>query len=140
MPVVAVPGAQGATTVWERWDSLLPDGDVNPGTMTSFNHYALGAVADWLHRVVGGLAPAEPGYRVVRFAPQPGGGLTSATARHLTPYGEASISWRSRTTGWPSRSRCPWARPACSSCRVCPPRASATATHRRETEVPVPVG
>ena len=84
----------GATTVWERWDSLLPDGDVNPGTMTSFNHYALGAVADWLHRVVGGLAPAAPGYRVVRFAPQPGGGLTSASARHRTPYGEASISWR----------------------------------------------
>ena len=49
------------TTVWERWDSLLPDGTVNPGTMTSFNHYALGAVADWLHRVVAGLAPAAPG-------------------------------------------------------------------------------
>ena len=43
---------QGATTVWERWDSLRPDGTVNPGTMTSFNHYALGAVAGWLHRVV----------------------------------------------------------------------------------------
>ena len=84
----------GATTVWERWDSLLPDGDVNPGTMTSFNDYALGAVADWLHRVVGGLAPARAGYRVVRFAPRPGGGLTSASARHLTAYGEASISWR----------------------------------------------
>ncbi|SFS13631.1 alpha-L-rhamnosidase [Microbacterium sp. cf046] len=84
----------GATTVWERWDSLLPDGAVNPGTMTSFNHYALGAVADWLHRVVGGLAPGAPGYRVVRFAPQPGGGLTSASARHRTPYGVASISWR----------------------------------------------
>ena len=84
----------GATTVWERWDSMLPDGNVNPGTMTSFNHYALGAVADWLHRVVGGLAPAAPGYRVVRFAPQPGGGLTSASARHVTPYGDAAISWR----------------------------------------------
>ncbi len=84
----------GGTTVWERWDSLLPDGNVNPGTMTSFNHYALGAVADWLHRVVGGLAPGAPGYRVVRFAPQPGGDLTEASARHRTPYGEASISWR----------------------------------------------
>lgn len=84
----------GATTVWERWDSLLPDGTVNPGTMTSFNHYALGAVADWMHRVVAGLAPAEPGYRRIRFAPRPGGGLTSAAARHLTPYGEAAISWR----------------------------------------------
>ncbi|WP_026874716.1 alpha-L-rhamnosidase [Jiangella gansuensis] len=86
--------AMGATTVWERWDSLLPDGTVNPGTMTSFNHYALGAVADWMHRVVAGLAPAEPGYRRLRLAPRPGGGLTWASARHLTPYGEAAISWR----------------------------------------------
>jgi len=84
---------QGATTVWERWDSLLPDGTVNPGAMTSFNHYALGAVADWMHRVIAGLAPAAPGYRRIRFAPRPGGGLTSASARQLTAYGEAAISW-----------------------------------------------
>ncbi|KQY74352.1 alpha-L-rhamnosidase [Microbacterium sp. Root1433D1] len=84
---------QGATTVWERWDAMLPDGTVNPGTMTSFNHYALGAVADWLHRSVAGLAPAEPGYRRIRFAPRPGGGLTHASATQRTPYGETSISW-----------------------------------------------
>ncbi|MFI8632614.1 family 78 glycoside hydrolase catalytic domain [Microbacterium sp. NPDC077663] len=83
----------GATTVWERWDSMLPDGTVNPGSMTSFNHYALGAVADWMHRVVAGLAPEDAGYRRIRFAPRPGGGLTSARARHLTPFGEASIAW-----------------------------------------------
>src|SRR5438552_2735998 len=47
------PVTMGATTIWERWDSLRPDGSVNPGEMTSFNHYALGAVADWLHRTVG---------------------------------------------------------------------------------------
>jgi alpha-L-rhamnosidase len=84
----------GATTVWERWDSLLPDKTVNPGTMTSFNHYALGAVADWMHRVVAGLAPAAPGYRCIRFAPRPGGGLTSASSMQKTPYGDAAISWR----------------------------------------------
>ncbi len=84
----------GATTIWERWDALLPDGTVNPGSMTSFNHYALGAVADWLHRRVAGLAPAAPGYRRIRFAPRPGGGLTHASATQRTPYGEASISWR----------------------------------------------
>jgi alpha-L-rhamnosidase len=84
---------QGATTVWERWDALRPDGTVNPGTMTSFNHYALGAVADWLHRSVAGLASAQPGYRRIRFAPRPGGGLTRASARQRTPYGEAAISW-----------------------------------------------
>ncbi|MEU4016975.1 family 78 glycoside hydrolase catalytic domain [Microbacterium sp. NPDC028030] len=84
----------GATTIWERWDALLPDGTVNPGTMTSFNHYALGAVADWMHRRLAGIAPAAPGYRRIRFAPRPGGGLTHAAAVQLTPYGEASISWR----------------------------------------------
>ncbi len=83
----------GATTVWERWDSMLPDGSVNPGSMTSFNHYALGAVADWMHRVVAGLAPEDAGYRRIRFAPRPGGELTSASARHLTPFGVAAISW-----------------------------------------------
>ncbi len=83
----SIRSLQGATTVWERWDAMLPGGTVNPGTMTSFNHYALGAVADWLHRSVAGLAPAEPGYRRIRFAPQPGGGLTHASATQRTPYG-----------------------------------------------------
>ena len=85
--------AMGATTVWERWDSMLPDGHINPGEMTSFNHYALGAVADWLHRSVAGLAPAAPGYRRIAIAPKPGGGLTNASARHRTPYGEAVVAW-----------------------------------------------
>lgn len=87
------PVTMGATTVWERWDSLLPDGTVNPGEMTSFNHYALGAVADWLHRTVAGLAPDAPGYARLRIAPRPLAGLERASARHLTPYGEASVSW-----------------------------------------------
>ncbi len=63
LPVVAVPRDDGATTIWERWDSMLPDGTINPGQMTSFNHYALGAVADWMHRVVAGLSPLERGTR-----------------------------------------------------------------------------
>jgi alpha-L-rhamnosidase len=83
----------GATTVWERWDSMLPDGSINPGQMTSFNHYALGAVADWLHRRVAGLAPAEPGYRRLLVSPVPDRRLTSASARHDTPYGEAAVAW-----------------------------------------------
>ncbi len=88
------PVTMGATTIWERWDSLLPDGSVNPGEMTSFNHYALGAVADWLYRTVAGLGPAQPGYRQIAVRPRPGGGLTHASARHLTPYGVAETSWR----------------------------------------------
>ena len=87
------PVTMGATTIWERWDSMLPDGSINPGEMTSFNHYALGAVADFMHRVVAGLAPGAPGYATLEIAPHPGGGLTSASARHLTPYGMASSSW-----------------------------------------------
>lgn len=88
------PVTMGATTIWERWDSMLPDGSVNPGEMTSFNHYALGAVADWMHRTIGGLAPAAPGYRKLAFRPRPGGGLTGAQARHITPYGAAVCRWR----------------------------------------------
>ncbi len=88
------PVTMGATTVWERWDSLLPDGSVNPGEMTSFNHYALGAVADWLHRTVAGLAPAAPGYRRLRIAPRPLAALDHASARHETPYGAAEVAWR----------------------------------------------
>ncbi|WP_329537621.1 glycoside hydrolase family 78 protein (plasmid) [Streptomyces sp. NBC_01450] len=88
------PVTMGATTIWERWDSMLPDGTVNPGEMTSFNHYALGAVADWLHRTVAGLAAAEPGWRRLRIAPVPGGDLTWAKTAHDTPYGRAEARWR----------------------------------------------
>ena len=87
------PVTMGATTIWERWDSMLPDGTVNPGEMTSFNHYALGAVVDFLHRVLAGLAPAAPGYRALRIAPQPGASFTSARASLTTPYGAASVAW-----------------------------------------------
>lgn len=87
------PVTMGATTVWERWDSMLPDGRINPGEMTSFNHYAFGAVADWMHRVVAGLAPAAPGYRVLEVKPAPFADLRHAEARLDTPYGEAAVSW-----------------------------------------------
>jgi alpha-L-rhamnosidase len=88
------PVGMGASTIWERWDSMLPDGSINPGQMTSFNHYAFGAVADWMHRAVAGLAPAGPGYREILFRPLPGDDLVSAGARHHTPYGEAAVSWQ----------------------------------------------
>jgi alpha-L-rhamnosidase len=87
------PVTMGATTIWERWDSMLEDGSINPGEMTSFNHYALGAVADWLHRSVAGLAPAEPGYRTLTIAPRLLDGFDYATASHETPYGLATAGW-----------------------------------------------
>ncbi|MFE5038671.1 hypothetical protein [Streptomyces sp. NPDC056683] len=68
----------GATIIWERWERVLPDGTVNPSGMTSFIYYALGAVADWMHRTVAGLASAEPGYRRLRVERRPGGGPTHA--------------------------------------------------------------
>ncbi|WP_337063001.1 family 78 glycoside hydrolase catalytic domain [Kineococcus sp. G2] len=88
------PVTMGATTIWERWDSMLPDGTINPGQMTSFNHYALGAVADWVHRTVAGISPLEPGYRRALIAPQPGGGLTWAKGSLDTPHGRLAVHWR----------------------------------------------
>jgi alpha-L-rhamnosidase len=87
------PVSMGATTIWERWDSMLEDGTINPGEMTSFNHYAFGAIADWLHRTVAGLAPLEPGYRRIAIAPVPLAGLDHAGAELQTPYGKASVHW-----------------------------------------------
>jgi alpha-L-rhamnosidase len=92
--------SMGATTIWERWDSMLPDGTINPGEMTSFNHYALGAVADWMHRCVGGIAPLEPGYSRVLIAPQPGGDIRWARSSLETKHGKISVSW-SKDSGGP---------------------------------------
>ncbi|WP_218040433.1 alpha-L-rhamnosidase [Actinomadura sp. WMMB 499] len=93
------PITMGATTVWERWDAVRPDGTLNPSTMCSLNHYAFGAVAEWLHTTVGGLSPVEPGYRTMRIAPRPGGGLTGASLAHRTPHGEVRVSWRLTEAG-----------------------------------------
>ncbi|MHA6523247.1 alpha-L-rhamnosidase [Tessaracoccus sp. G1721] len=84
----------GATTVWERWDSMRPDGSLNTGMMTSFNHYALGAVVDWLYQVVAGIQPAAPGYSAVRLAPTPGPGLDHAHAALDTRHGRVECGWR----------------------------------------------
>lgn len=93
------PVTMGATTIWERWDSMLPDGTINPGEMTSFNHYALGAIADWLHRTLAGLAPAAPGYARLTIEPHPLDGFDFAEAAHLTPYGEARVRWERSDEG-----------------------------------------
>ena len=89
------PITMGATTMWERWDSMLPDGSINPGEMTSFNHYALGSVGAWLHSTVGGISSVEggEGWRIVRFEPVPGGTVRSAEVRYRGPYGMVECSW-----------------------------------------------
>lgn len=87
------PVTMGATTIWERWDSMLPDGSINPGDMTSFNHYALGAVADWMHRVIGGIAPLAPGYRRTLIAPKIGADIDWAHTRLDTAHGLINVRW-----------------------------------------------
>ena len=94
LPSWLYPVTMGATTVWERWDSMLPDGTVNPGEMTSFNHYALGAVADWMYRTIGGITEEEPGYRRFMVAPRPGGGISSSAVVFISPYGKIECTWR----------------------------------------------
>lgn len=91
----------GATTIWERWDALKPDGTVNMGDgagedggMVSFNHYANGAVGDWLYRRIVGIEPLEGGYRKFRVAPMPGGGLTNACGKVQTPFGIVAVGWK----------------------------------------------
>lgn len=94
---------RGATTVWERWDAILPDGSIHAGdmdsregdSMISFNHYAYGAVIDWVYRVVAGLAPDidAPGYALVHVAPRPAVGLDWARAAIETRLGTLSIDW-----------------------------------------------
>jgi alpha-L-rhamnosidase len=87
---------KGATTVWEHWDGLKPDGSMWSADMNSFNHYAYGSIGEWMHASVAGLAADEtaPGYKRIRFEPRPGGGLARASASLKTAYGLASIEWR----------------------------------------------
>jgi alpha-L-rhamnosidase len=90
------PVKQGATTIWERWDGQKPDGSFQDKGMNSFNHYAYGAVGDWMYEVVAGIDvdPAVPGYKHIVIRPQPGGGLTSAKASHNSMYGRVSSEWQ----------------------------------------------
>lgn len=86
--------SMGATTIWERWDSMLPDGKINPGGMTSFNHYAFGAVCDWIYEVIGGIRPAEAGYSRVLIKPEPGPGIDWANCSFDSRAGRISTSWK----------------------------------------------
>lgn len=86
---------QGATTMWERWDSFTLNDGFHPEGMNSFNHYAYGAIGEWMYERIAGLAPdpANPGYRHFYVRPIVGGPLTSARATLETGYGLASSSW-----------------------------------------------
>ena len=90
------PITQGATTIWERWDGEKPDSSFQEISMNSFNHYAYGAIGDWMVRTVAGLDLDEtsPGYKHVVIHPEPGGGLTNARAELMTQYGTAVSGWK----------------------------------------------
>jgi len=90
------PVTQGATTIWERWDGQKPDGSFQDVGMNSFNHYAYGAIGEWLYRHVAGLDldPEMPGYKHILLAPHPGGGLTNANAEFLSIYGKIKSGWK----------------------------------------------
>jgi alpha-L-rhamnosidase len=88
------PVKMGATTIWERWDGIKPDSTFQTAGMNSFNHYAYGAIGDWMYRTIAGIREASPGYKQIVIAPQPGGGLTHAAAELQTPYGLVKSSWK----------------------------------------------
>ena len=90
------PVSQGATTIWERWDGWRHDRGFQSWMMNSFNHYAYGAVGNWLYSVVAGIQPdpQNPGYKHFCLRPQPGGGLSQARAELDCPYGKIVSDWR----------------------------------------------
>ena len=90
------PVKMGATTIWERWDGIKPDGTFEVPTMNSFNHYSYGAIGDWMYRVMVGLDTYEDGvgYKHIKIQPHIGGGFTNAAASLQTYYGTLSSGWK----------------------------------------------
>jgi alpha-L-rhamnosidase len=89
------PVKMGATTIWERWDGIRTDGSFEEASMNSFNHYAYGAIGDWMYRVIGGINPDEEqsGYKHIIIHPRPGGNLEYAKTSYQSGYGEIRTSW-----------------------------------------------
>ena len=89
------PISKGATTIWEHWDGIKPNGDIWPATMNSFNHYAYGAVGDWMYGVMGGINTVEdaPGFARIHFAPIADGRIDWFKAEIDTTHGKVSSRW-----------------------------------------------
>ncbi|NEB00394.1 family 78 glycoside hydrolase catalytic domain [Streptomyces sp. SID13726] len=95
-PSWGYPIDRGSTTMWERWDSIRPDGSFQDPGMNSFNHYAYGSVGEWMYANIAGISPGRPGYREIVVRPRPGGQVTSARARFTSVHGPVSTRWRLR--------------------------------------------
>ncbi|MEM8532199.1 MAG: glycoside hydrolase family 78 protein [Chloroflexota bacterium] len=81
---------RGATTIWEMWEAIKPDGSIEG----SHNHYSKGTIAEFLYRIVAGIEIGAPGYQHIIFQPKPGGGLTWARSSHQSMYGEIAAAWQ----------------------------------------------
>jgi alpha-L-rhamnosidase len=90
------PVKKGATTIWERWDGIKADGEMQSPSMNSFNHYSYGAIGDWMYRVMAGINTdqKETGYKKIIIAPHPGGNLTMVNANLETVYGHVNSEWQ----------------------------------------------
>lgn len=92
----------GATTIWERWNSVLPDGTISGTGMNSMNHYAYGSIVEWMYRHMCGLRPSEkgPGFTHVQLYPQPDRRMQHARARVNTAAGWYESGWQAEETGF----------------------------------------
>jgi len=90
------PVKMGATTIWERWDGQKPDSSFQTPGMNSFNHYAYGAIGDWMYRNISGIDNYgdAAGYKKTSIRPHPGGNLSYANADLETGYGKLSVHWK----------------------------------------------
>jgi len=90
------PVTKNATTIWERWDGIKPSGELQTADMNSFNHYAYGAVADWMYGTMAGITPMEeyPGYKKIQIAPQPDPRVGWVAARFITRDGLIESKWK----------------------------------------------
>ena len=93
---------QGATTVWERWNSYTKKDGFGPSDMNSFNHYAYGAVLAWMYRTMAGIAadPERPGFENIIMRPVPDRRLGPVTAEYRTPRGTVRSAWRYEGDEW----------------------------------------
>ncbi len=87
------PVKMGATTIWERWDGIRTDSTFQTKNMNSFNHYAYGAIGDWMYRVVAGIEIGKPGYKQIIISPQPDIRLGYAKATFESKYGRIESGW-----------------------------------------------
>ena len=90
------PVKMGATTIWERWDGQKPDSSFQTPGMNSFNHYAYGAIGDWMYRVVAGIDTDDsiPGYKKIKIMPHIGGNFTEVNANYKSDYGLITSHWK----------------------------------------------